>query len=69
MRNLIVCIVVGVVVGIVVGTTVVAPRLQLPVLAEAERIAIEELFYDYYAQFRSDSKHDFDSFFMGQKYF
>jgi len=31
MRNLIVGIVVGVVVGIVVGTTVVAPRLKLPV--------------------------------------
>ncbi len=39
MRNLIVGIVGGVVVGIVVGTTVVAPRLQLPVLAEAERKA------------------------------
>ena len=28
-----------------------------------ERIAIEELFYDYYAQFRPDSQHAFDSFF------
>ena len=28
-----------------------------------ERIAIEELFFDYYAQFRSDSSHDFQSFF------
>jgi hypothetical protein len=28
-----------------------------------ERVAIEELFYDYYAQFRPDSKHEFDSFF------
>ena len=28
-----------------------------------ERAAIEELFYDYYAQFRPDSQHDFDSFF------
>ena len=37
MRNLIVGIVVGVVVGIVVGTTVVAPRLKLPVQETAER--------------------------------
>lgn len=36
MRNLIVGIVVGVVVGIVVGTTVVAPRLRLPVQTDAE---------------------------------
>ncbi len=28
-----------------------------------ERIAIEDLFIDYYAQFRPDSKHDFKSFF------
>jgi hypothetical protein len=28
-----------------------------------ERAAIEVLFYDYYAQFRPDSQHDFDSFF------
>jgi hypothetical protein len=28
-----------------------------------ERVAIEELFYDYYAQFRPDSQHDFKSFF------
>ena len=28
-----------------------------------ERVAIEEFFYDYYAQFRPDSKHDFASFF------
>jgi hypothetical protein len=28
-----------------------------------ERVAIEEFFYDYYAQFRPDSKHDFMSFF------
>jgi hypothetical protein len=28
-----------------------------------ERTAIEEFFYDYYAQFRPDSKHDFVSFF------
>jgi hypothetical protein len=28
-----------------------------------ERAAIEEFFYDYYAQFRPDSKHDFVSFF------
>ncbi|MBN2241754.1 MAG: nuclear transport factor 2 family protein, partial [Acidobacteria bacterium] len=28
-----------------------------------ERVAIEEFFYDYYAQFRPDSEHDFASFF------
>jgi hypothetical protein len=28
-----------------------------------ERVAIEEFFYDYYAQFRPDSQHDFASFF------
>ena len=28
-----------------------------------ERIAIEDLFIDYYAQFRPDSKHDFKAFF------
>ncbi len=28
-----------------------------------ERAAIEEFFYDYYAQFRPDSQHDFMSFF------
>ena len=28
-----------------------------------ERVAIEEFFYDYYAQFRPDSKHDFTSFY------
>ncbi len=28
-----------------------------------ERVAIEDLFIDYYAQFRPDSKHDFMSFF------
>ncbi len=28
-----------------------------------ERVAIEDMFIDYYAQFRPDSKHDFKSFF------
>ena len=28
-----------------------------------ERVAIEDFFYDYYAQFRLDDKHDFQSFF------
>ena len=28
-----------------------------------ERVAIEDLFIDYYAQFRPDSKHDFKSFY------
>jgi TRAP-type mannitol/chloroaromatic compound transport system substrate-binding protein len=40
MRNLIVGIVVGVVIGIVVGTTVVAPRLKLPVQKAADRKAL-----------------------------
>lgn len=41
-----------------------APTTTPPELTELmERIAIEELFYDYYAQFRSDSQHAFDSFF------
>jgi len=41
-----------------------APQTTPPELTELmERIAIEELFYDYYAQFRSDSSHDFGSFF------
>ncbi len=39
MRNLIAGIVVGMVIGIVVGTTVVAPRLKLPVQTAAERMA------------------------------
>ena len=42
MRNLIAGIVVGIVIGIVVGTTVVAPRLKLPVQTEAERSAASD---------------------------
>jgi hypothetical protein len=35
-----------------------------PELTElVERVVIEELFYDYFAQFRLDDKHDFPSFF------
>jgi hypothetical protein len=41
-----------------------APTITPPELtALVERVAIEEFFYDYYAQFRPDSKHDFVSFF------
>ena len=39
--------------------TATPPELTMLV----ERVAIEEFFYDYYAQFRPDSKHDFASFF------
>ncbi|MBN1567010.1 MAG: nuclear transport factor 2 family protein [Acidobacteria bacterium] len=41
-----------------------APTTTPPELTTLmERTAIEEFFYDYYAQFRPDSKHDFVSFF------
>jgi len=41
-----------------------APTATPPELTTlVERVAIEEFFYDYYAQFRPDSKHDFASFF------
>jgi len=40
-------------------TTTTPPEMT----ALVERVAIEEFFYDYYAQFRPDSKHDFVSFF------
>ncbi|MBN2059055.1 MAG: nuclear transport factor 2 family protein [Deltaproteobacteria bacterium] len=41
-----------------------APATSPPELtALVERAAIEDLFIDYYAQFRPDSKHDFMSFF------
>jgi hypothetical protein len=41
-----------------------APKTTSPELTTmVERVAIEEFFYDYYAQFRPDSKHDFVSFF------
>jgi hypothetical protein len=40
------------------------PTTASPELTELmERTAIEELFTDYYAQFRPDSQHDFKSFF------
>jgi len=42
-----------------------APTATPPELTElVERVAIEEFFYDYYAQFRPDSQHDFASFFV-----
>ena len=40
-----------------------APTTPPELTALVERAAIEELFYDYYAQFRPDSEHDFKSFF------
>ena len=41
-----------------------APTTTPPELTTlVERVAIEEFFYDYYAQFRPDSQHDFVSFF------
>ena len=41
-----------------------APQTTSPELTTLiERTAIEDLFIDYYAQFRPDSKHDFMSFF------
>ena len=41
-----------------------APQTTPPELTVLmERVAIENLFIDYYAQFRPDSKHDFMSFF------
>jgi hypothetical protein len=41
-----------------------APTTTPPELTTLmERVAIEEFFYDYYAQFRPDSEHDFASFF------
>ncbi len=53
------------------STTPTTPPAEAKVLAETspelaklmERVAIEEFFYDYYAQFRPDSEHDFASFF------
>lgn len=40
------------------------PRTTAPELTELmERVAIEELLIDYYAEFRPDSRHDFLSFF------
>ena len=43
------------------GTLEAPQRTTPPELME--RVAIEDLFIDYYAQFRPDSKHDFKSFF------
>ena len=41
-----------------------APQTTPPELTElVEHAAIEDFFYDYYAQFRPDSQHDFKSFF------
>ena len=46
------------------GTPEAPQQATPPELTEMmERVAIEDLFIDYYAQFRPDSKHDFKSFF------
>jgi len=46
------------------GTPEAPQQATPPELTELmERVAIEDLFVDYYAQFRPDSKHDFKSFF------
>jgi hypothetical protein len=50
--------------GILMAACSEAPQKTPPELtALVERVAIEEFFYDYYAQFRPDSQHDFQSFF------
>ena len=49
--------------GLVAGCAP-APQATPPELTTlVERAAIEDMFIDYYAQFRPDSKHDFMSFF------
>jgi hypothetical protein len=48
--------------GIMAGCSE-APTTPPELTELVERVAIEELFYDYYAQFRPDSSHDFQSFF------
>ena len=51
------------VLGLAAGCST-APQATPPELTTLmERAAIEELFIDYYAQFRPDSAHDFMSFF------
>ena len=50
--------------GLLLAACSEAPTTRPPELTTlVERVAIEEFFYDYYAQFRPDSKHDFVSFF------
>ena len=50
--------------GLLAACSEAPQQTKLPELTELmERTAIEELFYDYYAQFRPGSQHDFDSFF------
>jgi hypothetical protein len=48
--------------GIMAGCSE-APTTPPELTELVERVAIEELFYDYYTQFRPDSQHDFQSFF------
>jgi hypothetical protein len=46
--------------GILMAACSEAPTTTPPELtALVERAAIEDFFYDYYAQFRPDSQHDF----------
>ena len=50
--------------GLLMAACSEAPTTVPPELTElVERAAIEDFFYDYYAQFRPDSQHDFKSFF------
>lgn len=50
--------------GLISACTQPPPPATPPELTELmERVAIEDLFTDYYAQFRPDSDHDFMSFF------
>lgn len=52
------------VLGLISACSEPPPPATPPELTELmERVAIEDLFTDYYAQFRPDSKHDFASFF------
>ena len=50
--------------GLIAACSAAPQQTTPPELTKlVERIAIEDLFFDYYAQFRPDSKHDFKSFF------
>jgi hypothetical protein len=50
--------------GLLMAACSEAPTTTPPELTElVERVAIEDFFYDYYAQFRPDSQHNFKSFF------
>ena len=49
--------------GFMVACSEAPPAPSPELTALMERVAIEDFFYDYYAQFRPDSPHDFKSFF------